>query len=133
MIDHAAVRAFLKARDEAEAAASAAKAAEKEHKQRQAELWEAMSDAGLKSLKIDVGEPWGEISLRPSETIRSKVLDKDALIEALEQSGRADEITKVDFKLKPLNELVRECLNHKIKLPDGLDFSSTKYITVSGR
>jgi hypothetical protein len=114
--------------DRAEAIADEAKSA---HDAQQQLVWSLLEDMGVSSVKIEVDGR--QLGIQKRETIRSRVIDRDVLIDALEQAGRTDEMVFTDVRKRQLNELIRECIEQGIELPAGADFSSTKYITISGR
>jgi hypothetical protein len=131
-IDPKEISRLVELRGESERAEAIFKAAKAAHDGQQELVWGALEDMGVSSIKIDL--PDGrQVGLTKRETIRSRIIDRETLIDALEQAGRTDEMVFTDIRKRQLNELIRECIEQGIPLPDGADFSSTKYITISGR
>jgi len=85
------------------------------------ELLDSMLDAGVKSFRREDG-----IQVLRSTTIYSKVTDKSALVQALQDEGLS-EYLELEPRKARLNEWVREQLEKGERLLPGLDFSATTY------
>lgn len=105
---------------------------DQEHKELQARLWSEMEDDGEKTIKIDLGEGFGEITFVRKRTVYSRIIDAEQAAKTFEDLGEADIYVKRGFDKKRLNELVRTCLEHGTPIPDGIDFYSTDYISIGG-
>lgn len=120
-----------RAADEAEAEYK--KRAEKKQEQ-ELHFWELLEDEGMSSFSADLGPGYGKFTLTRGRTIYSRILDRDVAADALKRLGRSpEEIFRQDIRKAPANELVKECLEHGQDIPDGFDYSETKYITATKR
>lgn len=95
-------------------------------------FWEAMDAAEQTTGTFDLGEPYGKVQFVKRSTVRSHVLDKDRLVESLREL-HLDEgmVDPVALRKAPLNEYVRGLLKTGEAFPDGLDFRTTRYVTVT--
>jgi hypothetical protein len=123
-------RELVRLRREHELKKRASETAEKEYRTYEAQLWDEMEDTGQQSIKLDLGAD-GVISFVRRETISARILDKDTLLDALEQSALSDEFVTIGFQKARLNSLVNERIKQGRPLPEGCDFASTKRITHS--
>lgn len=80
---------------------------------------------------LELGEGYGDVQLGRRETIRSRIIDHDRALEALEAAALVDEMVRADIRRAPLNELVRTCLETGQALPEGVDFTRTPFIQVT--
>lgn len=104
--------------------------AEREYRAAEALLWEKMdanNDTSIKKSLPGLGTP----RITKRSTIYARVADLDTLLDSLEQEGRVDELTKPAIEKKRLNELVRECLEAGIPIPEGADFYEKRYIQIT--
>jgi hypothetical protein len=108
-----------------------ADASEREYKEAALVLWEELDEAGLPSYTADLGEGYGRVRFVPNETIRSRVLNNEMFVEWATAEGREEELLRSEPRKRVLNEYVRECLHDKRDLPEGVDFTSTKFITIT--
>lgn len=122
-------RDFVDLRDEKDIANKRAKNLKDQYDALQAELWEAMEDAGLSSLKLELGDE--VITFSQRTTLYGNVYDKEAAAEAFKDQGRFEEYTGIKFEAKRLNELVRTCLEQNQPLPEGVDFYDKRVISVT--
>lgn len=120
---------LVELRDEKDIAKKKADKLKDEYDALQEELWEAMEDSGLGSLKLEIGDE--NITFVARETLYGSVFDKDAAAEAFKKDGRFDEYTGIKFEAKRINELVRECIENGQELPEGVDFYSRRLISIS--
>lgn len=125
----------IKAREAFEAATRAKTNAESAHKRAQAALWENLNDADETTVTIELGDPYGKVSFTKRETIRANILAerRAEAVASIRASGLADALLsdQPNFNGKALNDHVREWIKNGNPLPDGIDFSSTKYVNVS--
>lgn len=132
VVDDARFRRFMELRVARDETKAKAERAEKAYRAAEQELYSDLKMSSLKSGgKIDLGPPYGEVRFTPRETLYSKVIDPDALMEYLEERAMLDEATTPSFSRKRLNEIVSECVENKQNLPPGLDFSPSYGITVT--
>lgn len=107
-----------------------AEQAEKDYKAVERDFWELMLDENRTSDTLDLGEPYGRVQFTRRETIRGNVIDKDAAIAALREQGLDEALVDTKIRQGALNDLTRRWVRTG-EFPAGLDFSSTKYITVT--
>lgn len=97
------------------------------------ELFDEMKAQNSKTTVLELGPGYGDVQVGRRETIRARVIDLDAALDAFEQSAQIDEISKTEIRKKQLNEIVRERLLTGQPLPAGIDFTRTPYIEVTRR
>lgn len=115
------------AKDETKAAATKAK---NEFDQYQAELFEEYRKSPLKgSIKVEVGDD--EVQLVPRSTKYGRVLDYDKAREYFKTRNKNQEFIKEDFRMGRLHELVREHIEQKKPLPEGIDFYTKEFFTIT--
>jgi hypothetical protein len=129
----ARVREFVRlrtVRDETKAAADAAK---KEFDIYQAELFDEYSRSPLKgSINIDIGD--GQyVRITPRSTKYGRILDYDKALAYFKKRHKEDEFVKQDFRMGRLHELVREHIEQKKPLPEGVDYYTKEYFTITVR
>lgn len=125
----AQLRQHLKKREKRDETKKAADEADKEHKESEAELYDALRDSGMKSIKVEIDGQ--TVTFQPRETIYGRILDLDKALEAFEAEARTDELTKPGVEKRRLNELVRERLESGHDLPDGVDWYPQRYVSIS--
>jgi len=116
-------------------------AAYKRMKAIEAELWQTLQerDGKVKAIDLDLGPGYGQVKFTRRETVFAQIVDPTALARAAREEGRDDELIKQadeaarksDFRQAPLNELVREALEHDQDLLDGLSFRTDRGVTVT--
>lgn len=116
---------YDKALDEEEAADRIASEATKKRQRLEQRMWDEIGEAGHDSFK----RTEDGISFIRKETLYAKVVDRDAFIEWIEDNQKHDDLLKMDFQKKRLNEMVNKAVPANKALPPGLDFSATRYIT----
>lgn len=134
-------RKLVELRRERDLAKQEATRAEKAYRAFEADLWAELEEehGGVKSLDVDLGPGYGRVSFTRRETTYADIVDPEALARAARDEGRdlelikqADEAArKSDFRQAPLNELVRETLEHGGELLDGLSFRHDRGITIT--
>lgn len=126
-------RRYLEAEERASELEAAAKDARDEANDLQREFWDRLDEDATPTVTCDLGEPHGRVQFQRRETIRATILDKDAAAVALREEGHDYMLEPVGFRKQPLNQEVRERLRSGRALPDGVDFSRTRYVTISRR
>ena len=107
------------------------KTSEKEYREYEAELFEELRELGVKgTIKFDFGD-LGTASFVSRSTMYGKLVDKDAAITALKAAGYGDVIFAEAVREGRLNELVRDLMESKTELPEGVDFYERKGISIS--
>lgn len=134
-------RRLVDLRGARDVAAQLATKAEKAYRAFEADFWAELEDehGGVTSLDLDLGTGYGKVKLTRRETVYADIVDPEALAQSARDTGRdqelikqADEATrKSDFRNAPLNELVRETLEHGGELLDGLSFRHDRGITIT--
>lgn len=118
-----------KAKDEAEAKADAAKRA---YKQVEQEFWADMAEEGMTTFTSDLGPGYGKVQFQKRQTVRGIILDKDKAAESLREEGLDDGLLGApEIRKAALNEHVRDLVAAGQPLPEGIDFSDTKYVSIS--
>lgn len=116
-------------RDEDKAALDAS---EKEYRDAEADVFEALSDGPMPRLgNVDLGEPWGVVSFHAKETIFANVIDEEALMEHFEQRAMVEEVTEPKFSKARLNEIARDHHEQADQMPPGLDFYPRRYVQIT--
>lgn len=119
------------ARDEAKAAKDRAEA---EYREYEAELWDELNDSPLVgAFKIDLGGDIGVVSFQAKETYYGRILDADKALEALDSAAMKDEMTKTEIVKQRLHELVRERLDNAQPMPEGIDWTARRFISISNQ
>lgn len=117
------------ARDQTKLAADNAK---KEFESYQAAFFEEYERSPLKgSIKVDIGGDHGTVQIVPRATKYGRILDRDKAEAFFKDRGRSEEFLKEDIRMGRLHELVRDHLEKKLPLPDGIDFYTKQYFTVT--
>lgn len=95
------------------------------------DVLDAMEDLGIKTFTVDL-PGIGEVRFtKRKPTVYGRIVDPDTAYLAFEKQGRADELFSPKVQASRLNELVRECLEQGIALPEGVDFYERAGVTVS--
>lgn len=110
-------------RDEANAAAAAR---EKEYREMEQEVWEAL-DAS------DLNPPYNidGIKFGLGETHYGRIIDQEAALEHFESRAMTDELTRPAIQKGRLNEIVREHIEQRVPLPPGVDFYTRRYVKIT--
>lgn len=125
-------RRLMEARIKRDNDKAAAKKSEADYRELEAEVWEELEAAmASKTLPVDLGEPYGLVKFRASETIYAKVIDQDRAMEHYENRAMVEQVQAPKFVMARLNEEVRELHDQGKPMPPGLDFSPTRYITIT--
>lgn len=117
------------ARDQTKIAADKAK---KEFEEFQALFFDEYEKSPLKgSIKVDLGGDIGTVQIVPRRTQFGRILDRDLAEKYFAERAKTSEYMKQDFRMGRLHELVREHLEQKKPLPEGIDFYSKEYFTIT--
>jgi hypothetical protein len=109
-----------------------AETTDKEYREFEAEVWEELNDNPVSgTLKIDLGDPFGVVSFRPSETYYARVIDADAALDYFEERAMLDEMTEPKIVMARANEVVRESIEQAESPPPGLDFYARRFVTIT--
>ncbi len=125
-------RRLVAAEDAAVEAEAKAKTLRERADQAEREFWERMDAEDQTTGTWDLGEPYGKVQFQKQSTIRSTIVDKEAALRSVTEAGLADAV--IDdraFRKKPLNDDVKERLRNGEPLLDGVDFTRTKYVTIT--
>lgn len=126
-------RKLLDLRTASEKSAAAAKKDKEKLVEQERSFYEMLENQNVPTTTLDLGPGYGRVQFGRRKTIYSRVINIDAAVEALKAEGRSEEMIKTDLRKAPLNELVRDRLENGEPLPDGVDFSETRYIQVTRR
>lgn len=124
---------LLELRIERDVDKTKAENSEREFREYESELYQAIQDAGIRgSQSFDFGPEYGKVRFTARQpTIMGRVLDPTTAIKALEAEGLDDVIYEKSVRKGRLNELVRDRMESHAPLPDGVDYYDTKGITIS--
>ena len=135
MIDSAAkakLRRLMEARVSRDEAKAALDAAEKDFRQIEAEVYEALEESGLDgTVKIDLGPPYGKVSFRTRETYYGRIIDDEKALDYFEERAMMDEFTAPKFVKARLNEIVRERIEAGEEMPPGVDYYPNRGVTIT--
>lgn len=129
-------RRALELRDARDAAKAAYETAEKEWREKEAELWDVMTEEGEiatkdAGMKVSLGEPYGTVTFSPRETHFGRILNLRAATEFFESRAMNDEMTELRISKARLNEYVRRVINGTEPMPPGVDYYTNKGITIT--
>lgn len=111
---------------------AAAKKSAKAYKDYMLELYAELEEAGIRGrLEFDFGSDLGVAKFQRAATTYGTVIDRDTAIASLKAAGRHDAVFQEAVAEGRLNELVRDLLESKADLPDGVASYDRKRITVS--
>jgi hypothetical protein len=129
----ALARRLVERTDEAKLLEQKAKQAERDRRDAEADMWDAMYDARRKSETLDLDWPWGTVQLVRRDTIRAIIKDKDLAARSLRKAGYADAVIDPTYGIrqKALNDHVRDCIRTGAPIPEGVDFTVTRYVTIT--
>lgn len=109
-----------------------AEAAAQEYREAEADFWMDLEEGGAKTITLELGEPYGTVQFQRRETITGRVLNDEAASEALEAMGLGEAVLGPrKVRQKVLSEHVRDWLQSGQPLPEGVDFSARRYVTVT--
>jgi hypothetical protein len=132
ILDPARFRRFMELREKRDADKLAAEKSEKEYRRAEQDLWDDLEESPIKgSLKVDLGYPYGVVTFGPQLRHYGRIIDIDAAMEYLEQRALVDEFTTPKISAARVNELVRTSLEAKQAPPDGFDFYSKRYVSIT--
>lgn len=128
----AQLRRLMEARVKRDESKKQAETDEKEYRDIEADVYEALEQTQIKgSVKVDLGPPFGTVSFSPRETYFGKVYDKEAALEHFEQRAMVEEISEPKFSMKRIHEIVRDCVEQGIKPPPGVDHYARRGVTIT--
>lgn len=105
--------------------------AKRDFERYQAEFFEEYQKSPLKgSIKVDLGG-LGTVQIVPRETKYGRILDRDKALAYLNERALTEEFIKDDFRMARLHELVREHIEQKKPLPDGIDYYTKQFFTIT--
>jgi hypothetical protein len=131
---HDLARRYALAKEEADVLDTRAKAAKRHKDELEDELWFELERAKLPNPTFeDCPRPGLTLQLQRRETRRARILDYEAAAAALRDMGLDDEILEDQRKVRQqrLNQEVNERLENGDELPAGVDFTSTRFVSVS--
>jgi hypothetical protein len=125
------LRALVDLREKRDQTKDAAEAAEKRYRAEEAAVWEEIKDehGNLTSFTVEFPDI-GKVKFQRRQTIRARIIDEEKFAKWAEDEGRADEFLKPGIHKRVLNEEVREDIDHGQELPPGIDFSTTRFVSI---
>ena len=134
------LRKLLDLRAEADVADEKAKAAKRKRDSQEALVLEMMEERGFGvgdgSLTLNLGGGYGKVQFVPNRTLYSKIFHEEDFLAWARETGREEEFFSEKPRKKPLNDLVKAALEDQdggTEIPPGVDFSETRYVTVTKR
>lgn len=121
------VRRYHELRNERIKMEKSIEAVKREEKLLQAEIWDSMETLGISQIK----SPSLGLSITRKETVYAHVLDMEKFREWCIKEGLEDVMFKEQVQAGRLNQLVREKLQKRENLPDGVDFYPSRYISLT--
>lgn len=117
------------AHDEAQAAA---KKAEKEYRECEADVWESISESSIKgTVKVDLGEPFGVTQFGATETHYAQVVDAGEALEYYEGKHELAAVTEPKLVMRRINEEVRRRIEEGGDLPPGVTYRTTRRVPIT--
>lgn len=130
--DIALLRRLVEAREKRDEAAKAARAAEQEYREIEAEVHEELSEGPMTRLNnVDLGPPYGRVSFHAKETYYGRIIDKEAALEYIEDRAMLDEMTEPKIVMARVNEIVREAVEDGERVPPGMDYYARRYVQIT--
>lgn len=124
------LRRLMELRQKRDEDAVAAKQSEQEYRDAEADAYESLRD--LKgALKVDLGEPWGTVAFHTRETHFARIIDDSAVLEYFENRAMMDDVTVPKFRMRVLNEIVRDSREQGTELPPGIDSVARRGVTIT--
>lgn len=110
----------------------AANRSEAAYREKEAELYSELEEAGIQGRHtFDFGGDLGVISFQRRATTYGQVVDKAAAVAALEAEGLSDIIYERSVRTGRLNELVRDRVESRQELPEGVGVRINAGISIS--
>jgi hypothetical protein len=126
------LRRLLELREKSEQAKVAADAAKADYKAMERDVWEDIENSDLKgAIKIDLGEPYGTVTFQKRETFFARIIDAEAAEDYYRAQDSLETVSEIKFSKARLNEVVREAIDTGTPLPPGLDWTPTRYVSVT--
>mgnify|MGYP001600762015 CR=1 FL=1 len=126
------LRRLMEARDQRDADEIASKNSEREYREQEAAVYEALAEDNVRgSIKVDLGEPWGVVRFGARETFFARVIDEDRALEYYESRAMLEEVSKPKLVMRRLNDDVREAREQGLDVPPGLDWYARRGVTIT--
>lgn len=123
---------LLELREERDIDKTKSKRSERAYRNYEAELFQEIKDAGIKGrLSFDFGGTLGTARFQLRSTTYGKLEDKAAAIAALKAEGLGELIYEEAVRERRLNELVRDRIEAKADLPEGVGWYDRRGISIS--
>lgn len=128
----AKLRRFLELREKRDEAKTALDTAEKDYREAEADVYEALTEAELKgAIKVDLGDGFGTVSFSPRTTYFGRIIDKEAAEEYYAQRAMLEDVSEIKFSMARIHEEIRERLENGESPPPGMDYYSRRGVTVT--
>lgn len=123
----ALIDSYVKARQVKEEAESVFDQAKEALEAAEAALWDYMETKGVETVRSTVG------IISRKETVYGRISDLEAAKRSFEDMGRLEEFFSLQPEKARINEYVRECMKQGVPLPEGVDFYSKRYVSLTKR
>lgn len=126
------VRRLVELRTRKDETEAAAKTAKEEFVEYQAQFYEEYEKSPLTgSINVNIGGDFGTVQLVPRSTKSGRVLNYDKAVQYFRERGQLAEFTRNEIRKGRINDLVKECIEQKKPLPDGIDYYTKEYFTIT--
>lgn len=128
------LRRLMEARTKRDEAKQAAATAEKEYRDIEADVFEALDNSPLPRLpNVDLGPPWGKVSFGARATHFGRVIKgmEDQAIAYYKRTKQLDAMTEPKLVPKRLNEEARRVVEEGGQMPPGLDFWTRRSVSIT--
>lgn len=123
---------LLELREQRDIDKAASKRSENAYREYESELYEEIKDSGITGrISFDFGGDLGTAKFQLRATRFGKIENKKDAIAALKAEGLDELIFEEAVRERRLNELVRDRLDSKSDLPEGVGFYERKGISIS--
>lgn len=126
------LRQLMEARERKDKALIEEKAAKKNLKEVEADVYDALRESGIVgAIKVDLGEPWGMVRFHTRTTDYADVIDDEKLLAWLKERGELEAYSRPELAKGLLNEYVRNLKEAGSSFPPGLSYRESRGVTVT--
>ncbi len=124
------LRRLMELRDDRDQATATLRRAEEAYRDAEADAYESLE--GVEgAIKIALGDPWGTVAFHQRETYFARVIDPDKAHEHYVSQGMAEEVAQPKFRMKILNEDIRDRREQGQAPPPGVDWVPRRGVTIT--
>lgn len=103
-----------------------------EFEETQADFWDLLDDEGITTITLDLGPGFGKVQFQKRETVKGIVKDPAKAEAAVEEAGlEAELLGERKVRQKVLSEYMRDWIASGQPIPEGLDFTATRYVSIT--